>query len=116
MKFSSTTISILISGLLSGLAIADCNCSHNNDAGRWIDSHSPAAEVINLVNANGGCYTATVQGHMCVTISGSGDDANNVRGCLQEVSADWQSYHGDWFLWTAITCQAGGSVGTVAIN
>ncbi|EJD46492.1 hypothetical protein AURDEDRAFT_164322 [Auricularia subglabra TFB-10046 SS5] len=90
-----------------------CNCAHNGDAGRWVDSNSPAAVASSLVNRGGGCYDATVQGHMCVSL----DNANQaVRDCLSAEAANQQSYHNDWFLWTAITCSDGAARAQLTIT
>ncbi|KAL1616531.1 hypothetical protein SLS56_011369 [Neofusicoccum ribis] len=61
----------------------------------------------------GGCYTATVQGHMCASFTNVNQAVKDYLA--QEVSND-QSYHNDWFLWTSITCQDGAAQGTLTIN
>jgi hypothetical protein len=98
MRFLTTTIAVIS---LFGAGSLSCTCNHNNDAGRWIDSNSPAGAAVPLINANGGCYHATVQGNMCVSFT-NGNQA--VKDCLGQVAANWQSYYDDWFLWTSITC------------
>lgn len=97
-----TTMSLIL-GLLGTTASA-CNCQNNNDAGRWIDSNSPGAKAATLIDNGGGCYDATVQGHMCVTLTAANDA---LKDCLSDKAINDQSYHGDWFLWTSITCEDG---------
>ncbi len=98
--------------LLSGLARADdsgidADCKHNNDAGRWRDSDSPAGRIEALCyeglrdgsyQEHGLCYQAEV-GYMCVE-----GDLRNGCACAIEAAQEWQSWHGDWFLWSAVTC------------
>ena len=74
-----------------------CSCDHNNDAGRWRDSESPSGRIAILCGSGGGCYQAEA-GLMCV----QGD--LNQCGCAVAAATDWQSWHGDWFLWSAVTC------------
>ncbi|KAM0689940.1 hypothetical protein Q7P36_008706 [Cladosporium allicinum] len=76
---------------------AAASCSHNNDAGRWDDPLAPADRLADLCGHGGGCYQAKI-GHMCVE--------GNLNQCGSAVVAakDWQSWHGNWFLWSAITC------------
>jgi hypothetical protein len=78
-------------------AAQDCGCFHNGDAGRWDDSMDPAGRLTALCRAGGGCYQAAI-GRMCVTGDLSRCD------CAEQVAADWESWHGNWFLWTAVTC------------
>ncbi|EJD34841.1 hypothetical protein AURDEDRAFT_130949 [Auricularia subglabra TFB-10046 SS5] len=103
---------VLILGALTAGSYA-CNCAHNNDAGRWIDVNSPAAEAAILIDAGGGCYQATTQGHMCVSFTNA-DQA--VKDCLAEEADNDQSFHGDWFLWSAITCTDGDSHAQLTIT
>ncbi|EJD39370.1 hypothetical protein AURDEDRAFT_128301 [Auricularia subglabra TFB-10046 SS5] len=107
MKFSLAAFTL---AALATVANA-CTCSHSGDAARWIDSHSPrnaAALIINGSAAGTGCYRATVQGNMCIhTIGGISNDA--VQICMAQEAAADQSYHGDWFLWNVITCEAAGA-------
>ncbi|KAF2136659.1 uncharacterized protein K452DRAFT_237126, partial [Aplosporella prunicola CBS 121167] len=74
-------------------------------AGRCKDIHSLSGEALELANAGGGCYQATVQGRMCLSFTNINDA---VKDCLANEAAAQESYHGDWFLWTAVTCEAGG--------
>jgi hypothetical protein len=76
---------------------ADCNCIHNNDAGRWRDTDTPDDRLAALCGSGGGCYQAEA-GTMCV--EGDLSQCN----CAIAAAGDWQSWHGDWFLWTAVTC------------
>ena len=79
------------------MSARDCSCEHNNDAGRWRDSSDPAGRLADLCSNGGGCYQAEA-GRMCV----SGD--LNKCGCAVQAASEWQSWHDDWFLWSAITC------------
>ncbi|KAF2131387.1 hypothetical protein P153DRAFT_364978 [Dothidotthia symphoricarpi CBS 119687] len=106
-------ITLLTTVGLFSLGSSACNCVHNNDAGRWIDKNSPAAAAVPLINANGGCYTATGQGRMCVGLT-NGNQA--VKDCLGQVASNWQSYHSDWFLWTSITCDDGNAHAQLTIT
>ncbi|KAK4106666.1 hypothetical protein N658DRAFT_394640, partial [Parathielavia hyrcaniae] len=74
-----------------------CSCHHNNDAGRWDDPMDPAGRVADLCSRGGGCHQAAI-GRMCV----SGDMGQ--CGCATQAAQDWQSWHNNWFLWTAVTC------------
>lgn len=76
---------------------AEDSCSHNNDAGRWDDDMKPSDRLDYLCYHNGGCWDARI-GRMCV----NGDLSN----CLAAGTAarQWESWHGNWFLWSAITC------------
>ncbi|TGO61549.1 hypothetical protein BOTNAR_0127g00260 [Botryotinia narcissicola] len=108
MRFTTPTISILLSGFFSGLAIADspiCSsiCAHNNDPGLWNDDHTPSAQVDYIIANRGGCVTGSVQGHMCVAIIGS-EYTIIVADCLEQMAAQWQSYTDNWYLWSSITC------------
>jgi len=94
MKFP--TLYVLVSTLVP--SIRACNCYHNNDAGRWRDgSESPASRIDILCFSGGGCYEAEL-GDMCI----SGDKTQ--CPCAASAAANWQSFHDDWFLWSAITC------------
>ncbi|KAM0166082.1 hypothetical protein ACHAQE_001945 [Botrytis cinerea] len=121
MKFITPTISILLSGFFSSLAIADsstCNsiCAHNNDPGLWTDAHAPSAQVDSILANGGGCVQGSVQGHMFIAIIGSEEDANLVAGCLEQMAAQWQSYNDNWYLWSSITCVSGSSTGIISIT
>ncbi|RYO90469.1 hypothetical protein DL766_004251 [Monosporascus sp. MC13-8B] len=75
-----------------------CDCRHNNDAGRWRDPEmGPSGRLAWLCSQGGGCHTAQ-RGRMCV----SGD--LNQCGCATQSARDWESWHGDWFLWSSVTC------------
>ena len=95
MKFP--TVYILVLTLVPSIR-AQCECYHNNDAARWVDSESPASRLNILCFSGGGCYQAEV-GNMCVI-----GDVGNQCGCAVSAAANWQSLHDDWFLWSAITC------------
>ncbi|EJD43291.1 hypothetical protein AURDEDRAFT_125994 [Auricularia subglabra TFB-10046 SS5] len=106
-----TTKLTVLYALIAGAAA--CDCSHNNDAGRWKDVNSPAAAAVPLINNGGGCYRATVQGNMCISFT----NANQaVKDCLEQEAVNDQSYHGDWFLWTAITCNDGAARAQLTIT
>lgn len=94
---------LLVSILLPGIH-AQCNCVHNGDAGRWRDSDSPAGRLTQLCPQTSvtspNCYSAE-KGTMCTT--GDRSQCN----CADEAAANWQSWHGDWFLRTIITCGNG---------
>lgn len=95
MKYQFTT---LLAMAITSIGLASAQCSHNGDAARWVDNNSPAAVVSNLCNSGGGCFKASGQGTMCIN-----GDLSQCPALEQEASND-QSYHGDWFLWSAITC------------
>ncbi|KAI1402973.1 hypothetical protein F4819DRAFT_257264 [Hypoxylon fuscum] len=79
----------------------DCNCQHNNDAGRWKDGGNTPAYAVSQIcgsSTGTGCYTASGQGKLCIQ-----GDVEQCQ-CIEDASTTWQSQHGDWFLWTAITC------------
>ncbi|KAF7938596.1 uncharacterized protein EAE98_000934 [Botrytis deweyae] len=121
MRFTTPTISILLSGFFSGLSIADSStcssiCAHNNDPGLWTDVRVPSAQVDNILTNGGGCVKGSVQGHMCIAIIGSGEDVDTVAGCLEEMAAQWQSYTDNWYLWSSITCVFETSTGIISIT
>ncbi|KAI0136249.1 hypothetical protein BJ170DRAFT_589244 [Xylariales sp. AK1849] len=106
---AQTILSTLPVGLLPALASAGaCDCNNNNDAGRWHDKDAPAdaAKSLNLSVTDGqlatACYTADVQGTMCLFASNNYDLV-----CLLNYAYDQQSWHGNWFLWSEIRCNAG---------
>ena len=76
----------------------ECDCFHNGDAGRWRDSESPAGRIALLCAAGGGCHTS-LQGASMRVMGNVG-----MCSCLSNVAANWQSWHGDWFLWSVIQC------------
>lgn len=78
-------------------ATAACDCQHNGDAGRWNDAADPAGRLASLCSNGGGCWQATA-GRMCV----NGD--LNQCPCAIQSAQEWQSWHGDWFLWSAVSC------------
>ena len=91
-----------------------CNCSHNSDAGRWKDTKSdPVGVVRSLLAAGGGCQNGDGQGRLCVGLQN-----NNaaLRDCIAGYAQGQQSYHRDWFLWTAIDCSVEGSRGFVSMT
>ncbi|KAF5868606.1 uncharacterized protein Bfra_012253 [Botrytis fragariae] len=121
MRFTTPTISILLSGFFSSLAIADSStcssiCAHNNDPGLWTDAHVPSAQVDSILTNGGGCVKGSVQGHMCIAIIGSEEDASTVAGCLEQMAAQWQSYTDNWYLWSSITCASESSTGIISIT
>ncbi|KAK0755697.1 hypothetical protein N5P37_011753 [Trichoderma harzianum] len=75
-----------------------CSCSHNNDAGRWGTDGTPATAISNLCQQGGGCATGNGGGQLCI----SGDFGQ--CGCAVNFANQQQSQHGDWFLWSSITC------------
>ncbi|KAG4442781.1 hypothetical protein IFR05_001727 [Cadophora sp. M221] len=81
---------------------AACDCTHiGGDSGRWVDRLSPSQAVKEMnPNPDGSlkCYTASVQGTICI----NGDAGQ--YSCMYEYAESQQSYHGDWFLWSFITC------------
>jgi hypothetical protein len=99
MKFLKPFHACILMPILIPSIYADCNCVHNGDAGRWRDSDTPAARLAEICHDNPGgyCYQAEA-GKMCV----AGD--YNQCDCAVQMAANWQSWHGDWFLWSAITC------------
>ncbi|KAK4232973.1 hypothetical protein C8A03DRAFT_39354 [Achaetomium macrosporum] len=74
----------------SARAAQACSCFHNNDAGRWDDRLDPAGRIADLCSVGGGCYQAAIGRIQCA--------------CATQAGKDWQSWHGNWFLWTAVTC------------
>lgn len=77
----------------------NCNCKHNNDAGRWRDALSPNDRIAELCSkGRAGCWDGE-RGKMCIS-------GNLAAGCACAISAAarWQSHHGDWFLWSAVSC------------
>ncbi|TGO18594.1 hypothetical protein BTUL_0009g00440 [Botrytis tulipae] len=120
MRFTTLTISILLSGFFSGLAIADstnCSsiCAHNNDPGLWNDAHAPSAQVDYIIANRGGCVTGSVQGHMCIAIIGS-ENTITVADCLEQMAAQWQSYTDNWYSWSSITCVSETATGIISIT
>lgn len=75
----------------------DCGCSHNNDAGRWDDDLKPSDRLNYLCKTGGGCWNAKI-GKMCVT--GNLGDCD----CAVDSARNWESWHGNWFLWSSIVC------------
>lgn len=115
MKFIGGPALLVVAAFAAGTLqlAAGCDCVHNDDAGRWKDKNSPAGEAAALVDQGGGCYKADTQGNMCVSFI---DGNANVKTCLSEAAANWQSFHGDWFLWTAITCSDGAAKALLTIT
>ena len=107
MKFSLNQTCTLVAALATQASAYNC-WKNTNDAGRWEDSKNPADRFVDLCKQGNGehCYQAT-QRKMCV--SGPGDAAfcDYVWGW----AGSQQSFHGDWFLWSDITCD-GGVIGT----
>jgi hypothetical protein len=101
-------------GFLIASVSAQCACSHNNDAGRWVDGgNSPASDAFTLINNGGGCFTAATQGVMCISFNNPTQD---IKNCLGQEAANQQSQHGDWFLWSAITCTDGSATAQLTIT
>ena len=102
MKVQNMLSAAVVAMLQLGVS-ADCSCISNTDAGRWKDSRSPvnALRYMQTSSYNGDYvyYTADTQGILTV-YGGTIDDFN----CLVNFADGAQSYHGDWFLWTSITC------------
>lgn len=100
--FSIGLLAPFVAAAPADIAPRLCTCTHNSDAGRWIDNkYDPFGAVKKLqLNDNGDrkCLSATTQGIMCL----KGD--YNEESCLKNSIKDWQSYHGDWFIWTRIDC------------
>ncbi|KKY37222.1 hypothetical protein UCDDA912_g02782 [Diaporthe ampelina] len=112
MQLTSPTVALgLLASFLPGV-LSVCSCSHNNDAGRWIDVNSPAGAAAILVSRNGGQYDANGQGHMTIRFTNIND---NIKGCISSTAANEQSYHDDWFLWTVIHCEDNGGVADLSI-
>ncbi|GIZ37465.1 hypothetical protein CKM354_000091000 [Cercospora kikuchii] len=95
MHFSTISIIAALATTIS----AQCSCARNNDAGRWVDSRYSPADAVDTLTASGQCIKAETQGNICVN-----GDASKF-GCLRQFARQEQSYHGDWFLWTAIQCE-----------
>jgi hypothetical protein len=111
MQFTTALLTTLLA--LAPAALA-CGCERNSDAGRWKDtSYSPSHVVDNLSDQNGGCYSGSGQGKICVKYTGGGE---GIKTCVRQYVQKEQSHHGDWFLWTSITCNDGGSEGTVTLT
>lgn len=112
MQFTTFSITIgLLANSITGI-LGACVCSHNNDAGRWIDVNSPAGAAAILVSRNGGQYDAKSQGHMIIRFTNIND---NIKSCISSTAANEQSYHGDWFLWTVIHCEENGGAADLSI-
>lgn len=103
MKFNILLMVTALAGVhampteVEELSIRSCDCVHNNDAARWDDALKPSERLADLCSNGGGCYKAA-KGTMCVT----GDLSK--CSCASDSAAQWQSFHGNWFLWSAITC------------
>ncbi|KAI1370410.1 hypothetical protein F4677DRAFT_465484 [Hypoxylon crocopeplum] len=97
MRFTAASFSLL--ALFSGLGVmAQCDCHHNNDAGRWKGSQTPADAVMELCQEGGTCKENGQGARLCVV----GDVSQCL--CAHEAAYNWQSKHGDWFLWSGINC------------
>lgn len=120
LTVSATSSSVIILGTLMSLIRAQSQCSnicaHNADPGEWDDVNSPAGELAVLIAQGGGCYQASSTGYMCTTISGSGSDRTVVKVCLEQVASNWQSWSRYWWLWSAISCSYGDSVGIMSMT
>lgn len=97
MKFTGTFTVLATAGLFIGGAVAACDCHHNDDAGRWRDPKSPSGMVSELCTNQGGCHQSE-EGNMCI----QGDMTQ--CACAIEYAKAEESWHGDWFLWSAINC------------
>ncbi|KAI1799484.1 hypothetical protein F4811DRAFT_543562 [Daldinia bambusicola] len=97
MQTVTALISIL--ALMPGMLVnAACECHHNNDAGRWKGKQTPADAVLELCKTGGSCKTNGYGARLCVV----GDVTQCL--CAVEAAKNWQSKHGDWFLWSGINC------------
>ena len=99
MHLPKSSLAFLLMPFLVSSAYAQCDCIHNGDAGRWNDSDAPNDRIAALCaeGGDGGCYQAQA-GLMCVR----GDVSQ--CGCAVSAASQWQSWHGDWFLWSSVTC------------
>ncbi|EME41850.1 hypothetical protein DOTSEDRAFT_37163 [Dothistroma septosporum NZE10] len=119
--YSSTLTLLSALGLASAAAVpkapeiskrADCVCNRNDDAGRWTDSESPAYRLQTLiVQDGGGCAYTDASQKMCVS-----GDVHNWGECAIQYAQEQQSQHGDWFLWSSISCGGGSDVLTITIG
>lgn len=110
---ASTIISAVAGLMYTATGVNACSCTNNGDAGRWVDSQSPGAVATNLAESAGGCYAASEQGYMCVTIT---NPTAAVEQCLADFAINAQSYSDDWFLWTSIDCDDGTSKAELSIT
>lgn len=99
MQLPASSLAFFLLPFLVSSAYAQCNCNHNGDAGRWNDSDAPNDRIAALCAQGGGCYQAQ-NGLMCV----SGDFSQ--CGCAVSAASQWQSWHGNWFLWTSVNCSS----------
>ena len=97
MQLPKSSLAVLLMPFLVSSVYAQCDCTHNGDAGRWNDSDAPNDRIAAICAQGGGCYQAQA-GLMCV----NGDLSQ--CSCAVSAASQWQSWHGDWFLWSAISC------------
>ncbi len=96
MQLPKSSLTFLLMPFLVSSVYA-CYCYANEDAARWDDSDAPADRLEAMCAQGVSCYQANI-GLMCV------DGDLSQCGCAVEYANAWQSWHGDWFLWSAITC------------
>jgi hypothetical protein len=103
MRVSITNAFVLIAAFSTEASAYNC-WRNTDDAGRWRDSKSPADRLVELCKQGDGehCWQAEV-GRMCVTGRGNENFCNYVWGWAGRE----QSWHGDHFLWSDITCDGG---------
>lgn len=103
MKVTFTQTSALLAVLAAQTSAYNC-WQNTNDAGRWNDALSPADRLLELCKLGDGehCHQA-IKGKMCVSGPRSEAFCNFVWGW----AGSQQSWHGDWFLWSDISCDGG---------
>lgn len=100
--FSLGLLAPLVAAAPAELQDRACVCTHNSDAGRWIDETQDPYGAVNDIHLPNKttrvCTSGSTQRFMCL----EGDPT--MEKCLKDTVRSWQSYHGDWFIWTRIDC------------
>ncbi|OAQ63714.1 alpha-galactosidase [Pochonia chlamydosporia 170] len=97
VSFSLDSHDMAVVKVNTARVITDQTCQHNNDAGRWKSELKPSDRLRELCSSGGGCYRAE-KGYMCVT--------GDLNQCDRAVNSarEWESQHGDWWLWSIVSC------------
>ncbi len=102
MKFVPLVILSLTIFCPSVLAETFSKCERvTGDAGRWEDSQSPSGRLDEMCRTNQHIYQGQ-KGTMVLSNINSSD-----CGAAISYAKEQESWHGDWFLWSHITCTNG---------
>ena len=79
MQYTALAVSIL--SLLPSSVLGDCDCHHNNDAGRWKGNQAPADTIAELCKDGGTCKENGYGARLCAV-----GDSLSRSSCLLEMT------------------------------